>query len=270
MQHWEFPRTEPIDLRTHVTAGRVSITAEPTEMITVDVRSTRPDRHGDDYADDVRVEYADGHLEIIEPQARPHGWLRNGPSLDVAVTLPTGSHCSVSTTSASIAGKGEFGSLDARTVSGEITSGPVAGDLELTTTSGNASVGDVAGAATVKSASGNVELGRVGGDANVNTVSGRVRIGAAAASATVRTASGRVSIDSLARGSTEITTVSGDVRVDVAAGVGVYLDLSSISGKVSSDLEPSENNDDVALRLHCRSVSGSLQVGRAVPADVTG
>lgn len=268
--HWEFPRTEPIDLWTHVIAGRVSITAEPTEMVTVDVNSARPDRRGDDYAVDVQVDYADGRLEIIEPQPRSHGWLRNGLSLDVAVTLPPGSHCSVSTMSANITGKGEFGSLDARTVSGEITSGPVAGDLELTTTSGNATVGDVSGAATVKSASGNVELGRVGGDAKVNTVSGRVRIGAAAASATVRTASGRVAIDSLARGRTEITTVSGDVTVDVAAGVGVYLDLSSISGKVSSDLEPSQTSDDVALRLQCRSVSGSLQVGRAVPAEVTG
>lgn len=268
MPHWEFPRTEPIDLRTHVTSGRLSITAKPTEIITVDVRSTRSGRHGDDYADDVRVEYADGRLEIIEPQ--PQGWLRNGSGLDVAVTLPTGSHCSVSTTSADIACTGELGSLDARTVSGQITSGPVAGDLELTTTSGNATVGDVAAAATVKSASGNVELSRVGGDANVNTVSGRVRIGTAAASAIVRTASGRITVDSIARGCAEITTVSGDVKVDVAAGVGVYLDLSSISGKVSSDLEPSETSDDVALRLQCRSVSGSLQVGRAALADVTG
>lgn len=267
MPHWEFPRTEPIDLHMHLTSGRVGIAAEPTEMITVDIRSIRPARHDDDYADDVRVDYADGRLEIVEPQLQ--GWLRNGPNLDIAIVLPTGSDCWVSTTSADITCTGELGSLDAKTVSGEITSGPVAGDLEVTTTSGKATVGDVSGTATVKSASGSVELSRVDGDASVQTVSGRIRIGAAAASATLRSASGRVNVDSLARGCAEITTVSGDVKVDVATGVGVYLDLSSISGKVSSDLEPSEASNDVALRLQCRSVSGSLRVGRAVLADVT-
>jgi hypothetical protein len=266
--HWEFPCSEPIDLRMHLTSGRVGVTAEPTEMITVDVRSTKPARHGDDYAEDVQVDYADGHLEITEPP--PQSWLHFGRSLDIAITLPAGSRCSVSTTSADITCKGELGSLDAKTISGKLTSGPVAGDLELTTTSGNATVGDVTGAVTVKSASGNVELGRVGGDASVNTVSGRVRIGTAAASATVRTASGRVAIESLARGRAEIATVSGNIEVDVAAGVGVYLDLSSLSGKVSSDLEPSENRNDVALELRCRSVSGSLRVGRAALADVAG
>lgn len=265
MPHWEFPATEPIDLDADITSGTVTINAKPTDTITVDIQPSG--RHGDDHAAEVLVTFADGRLAIGEPTQR-RNWLRFVSGLDVVVTLPTGSRCSVRTASAHVLVDGELGSLDARTVSGEISAGAITGDTEVSTTSGRMSIEDAAGPVSAKSASGAIDLGQVGGALNINTVSGRVEIGKAATSATVRTASGRVKIGNLSHGQTEIVTVSGEVLVHVAQGVGVYLDMVSISGRVWSELEPSEPSDQVDLRLQCRSISGAIKVSRAALAGV--
>lgn len=266
MSHWDFPATDPIDLDAEITSGSVTISARPTDTITVDVQSTR--RSGTDLADEVRVEYANGRLQISEPPQR-HSWIRFSSGLDVVVTLPVGSRCSVRTVSADVLAEGELGSLSARITSGEISAGTVTGDVKISSTSGRVSVEDAAGPVSVKSASGSIDLGRVGGDLDVNSVSGRVEVGKAAASVSIRTASGRVKIGSLSRGQADITTVSGVIDLYVAKGVGVYLDMSSVSGRVTSDLEPSEASDQVDLHLRCRSVSGAVRVARTELADVS-
>jgi hypothetical protein len=56
--------------------------------------------------------------------------------------------------------------------------------------------------------------------------------------------------------------------VGVPPGRGVYLDLSSVSGTVSSELNPAEEADAPEMSLECRSISGDVTVSRAAqPAD---
>ena len=270
MPHWDFPATEPIDMLVEVTAGTVRVTAEQTDSVSVDVRSTKSGRAGDDFADEVRVDFADGRLEVVEP-SHPRGWLRFDGGLDVMITVPAGSHCWVSTASADITVVGELGSLDAKTISGKLAAGTITGTAELSTTSGRISLSEAAGQVSAKSASGSVELGHVGGDVAVNTVSGRIQIGKADANAAIRSASGLVKIGSLTRGHAEIGTVSGEVKVGVAKGVNVYLDMASVSGRVTSELEPADpaDGDGVDLHLQCRSISGAVKVLRSEPAEVS-
>ena len=64
----------------------------------------------------------------------------------------------------------------------------------------------------------------------------------------------------------EIKAASGDISVGVAPGIGVYLDLSSLSGTVSSELEPGEETEGADMTLSCRTISGDVQVSRAAPA----
>jgi DUF4097 and DUF4098 domain-containing protein YvlB len=268
MPHWDFPATEPIDLLVEVTAGSVRITAEQTQTVTVDVRPTRPDHQSDELAAEVQVDFADGRLEIVE-SSQPHNWIRFNSGLDVSVALPAGSRCWVTTATAAVNVSGELGSLAAKSISGEVVAGAITGNAEVSTTSGRIGISETAGDVSAKSASGAVDLGHVGGDVGVNTVSGKVEIGVAAADVTVRSASGRVKIGRLSRGRAEIVTVSGDIKVHIAKGAGVYLDMSSLSGRVTSELEPSEADDQVDLQLQCRSISGAVKVGRAELADVS-
>lgn len=267
MPQWDFSATEPIDLVVEVTAGSVRITAGQTQTVTVDVRPSKPGHHGDELAAEVRVDFADGRLEIVEPQR--YNWMRFNSGLDVSVTLPAGSRCRVATASADVTVSGELGSLAAKTVSGQVAADAITGSAEVTTTSGHITVNEAAGQVSAKSASGAVDLGHVGSDVEVTTVSGKVGIANAAADASVRTASGRIRIGSLSRGRAEIVTVSGEVKVHVAKGTGVYLDITSVSGRVTSKLEPSQACDKVDLHLKCRSISGAIKVAKAELADVS-
>lgn len=267
MPHWDFPATDPIDLLVEVTTGSVRIAAEPTQTITVDVRPSRPGQQGDELAAEVRVDFADGRLEIVEPRQR-HSWLRFSSGLDVRVTLPAGSRCWVSTATADVRVTGELASLNAKTASGAIMADSVTGEVDVNTASGKVRISDVGSRVSANSASGAIDIDRVGGDLEVNNVSGKVVIGQAEANATVNNASGRVRIGSLARGQAEIVTVSGEIKVHVAKGTGVYLDMTSLSGRVTSELEPSESSDQVDLHLRCRSISGAIRVARAELANV--
>jgi hypothetical protein len=67
----------------------------------------------------------------------------------------------------------------------------------------------------------------------------------------------------VARGSTRVSTASGDVVIGVNPGVGVYLDLASASGSVTSQLNETGPSDDVALQVRCRTASGDIRIIRA-------
>ncbi len=261
MPHWEFPATEPIDLEVQLAAGSVSVSAEATSLITVDVESTRAGRRGDEHAADVIVEFEGGRLRISEPHQQ--NWTRHNTGLDVTITVPAESRATIGTASADITCDGELGSLEANSASGDIRAAAISGATKINSTSGRIEIGEADSAVTVKSASGAIDLGRAGGDLNANTVSGKIQIGTAEASASIRSASGAVRIERLAAGKTEVATVSGDIKVKIAPSIGVYLDLASISGKVTSELEPTGASDQVDLDLHCRSISGTLRISRA-------
>jgi Putative adhesin len=266
MSHWEFARSEPVEAYLHLIVGSVTVIAAPTETITVDLEPSKPGRHDSELLDRFTVELVDDRLEVSE-STEQITFLRHYAGFDLTVTVPTGSCCLVSTVSADVVCTGELGALDAKTASGSIEAATIAGPAILNTVSGRIEVSEVTESVTAKTASGRVALGRVGGDINVGSVSGRVEIGVAEASVTAQTATGRVEIDRLSRGKAEISTVSGSIEADVAPGSGIYLDLASISGRVTSELEPTQDQGDIDLSLKCRSASGSIKVGRAVLAD---
>ncbi|MGH9292503.1 MAG: hypothetical protein ACRDZ6_06965, partial [Acidimicrobiales bacterium] len=60
-----------------------------------------------------------------------------------------------------------------------------------------------------------------------------------------------------------ITTASGDVMVGVADGVGVWLDMTTVTGDTVCEL-PSEQaqRGEAALVLSLRTVSGDMRIVR--------
>ena len=179
------------------------MTALATGTATVTVVPSRAGRRAEEFAAATRVEYEHGTLSVTAPDRLG---LRMAVPVDVTVEVPAGSSCEIVTASADVRCSGELRSLAIRTASGDIAADRVSGPVE------------------VRTASGDVRLGEVG-ELRVETATGDVQVGTAAGDVCVRTASGDVTVGSVAVGRTDITSASGDVDVNVAAGTGVYLDL---------------------------------------------
>jgi DUF4097 and DUF4098 domain-containing protein YvlB len=260
MPNWEFPGSDPIDVSVDLASGRVALNAAPVPATTVTVAPSRFSRNAEKLIDEFRVTFGQGRLEVAGP--RRTGLFRGHAAFDVTVTLPEGSRCRARTASAGITCHGGLAALDAHTASGDLTAASVTGRLQAETASGDVRL-DETGPAEIRTASGDVRLTRAHGDVSVRTASGDVSIGSAAGSVTAMTASGDFRLASAARGSARVSTASGDVVIGVNPGVGVYLDLSSATGSVISQLAESEPSDDVALEVRCRTASGDIRIIRA-------
>jgi DUF4097 and DUF4098 domain-containing protein YvlB len=241
MTSWEFPASDPVDLQVRVPAGDIVVRAADTPTATVTVETRQGGGRTERFLDATRVEFDQGALSVIAPERFGIG---RGGSLDVTVEVPTGSSCLVHTASADVMCAGELSTLDIHTASGEVRAERVSGVARVTTASGDVYVAEAA-EADLKSSSGDVNIGQVTGPARVSTASGDVRIDAASGSRT------------------EAKSASGDIRVAVPPGIGVYLDLSTLSGTASSELEPGDESGGADMTLSCRTLSGDVLVARA-------
>ena len=264
MPHWDFPGSDPIDASVDLASGRVTLNAGPVSATTVDVAPSRFSRNAEKLIDEVRVTFDHGRLEVAGP--RRTGMFRGHAAFDVTITLPEGSHCKARTASADITCHGELAALDAHAASGDITAARVTGHLQAETSSGDVRL-DESGPADIRTASGDVRLTWARDDVSVRTASGDVTITSADRDVAGTTASGDFRVSSVTRGSTEVSTASGDVVVGVPPGVGVYLDLSSAVGSATSQLEETGPSDDIALGVRCRTASGDIRIVRAAAAE---
>jgi DUF4097 and DUF4098 domain-containing protein YvlB len=259
MTSWEFPGSEPIDIVIDIPAGKVAVSAEPTDATMVSLESAKRGRD-EELLDKVQVTFADGRLEIRQPKTIG---LRMHHGLDLIVKAPPGSSCEVKTASADVTCLGDLARLEASTASGDVTAASVGGPLGVKTASGDIWLESADDAVDLNTASGDIHLKQAAGDISARTASGDVSIGVAQASVNAQTASGDVQIGSVRTGQVIARTVSGDLRVGVAEGAGVYLDLSSVTGGIRSALDETESDADVSLQVTCRTVSGAIRIVRA-------
>jgi DUF4097 and DUF4098 domain-containing protein YvlB len=127
-----------------------------------------------------------------------------------------------------------------------VTVGKVAADARITTGSGGAEIDEVGGNARIHCASGHIEVGQSGDDLDASAASGSIRVR--------RADHGRVSA----------RTGSGSVRVGVANGTAALLDVSTLSGRVDSELQPSDapGGDEKRVELILSTMSGNVTVAR--------
>jgi DUF4097 and DUF4098 domain-containing protein YvlB len=245
MKREAFAASGPLRLRIRVPSGSVEIeTTDALEAAATVEPLNEPARKA---MDDVRVELAGDELVVDLDERRRFGFFARTPAFRVTVRAPQESSLEVSTVSADVRAQGRFGAAELKTVSGDVA------------------VDEVAVDATVKSVSGGVQLGRVGGQATVNSVSGDVNVGEATCGAEIKTVSGDQAVDSVTEGSTALQSVSGDIRVGIRRGSGVWMDAKSTSGKTVSELDPSDGPPDGGplVELRAKAVSGDIRIVRA-------
>ena len=248
----------PLDLDIRVQAGRVDIETADTAETTVEIEALSGGDAGQAAVESARQELrsvGDGHRLVIEIPKRPRlfGW--NEPEVLVRVLCPHGSAVVAKTASADLELRGRAGDFSTKTASGDVTVEAADGDVDI------------------KTASGDVAIGAVAGRAGVNTMSGDIVIDEASASVSAHTMSGDLRIERLATGTAEMRTMSGDIVASVRAGATLWIDASSMSGEVSSDLPvsdsaPSGGGTDIELRAS--SMSGDIDLRRAEEASTAG
>lgn len=258
-----FSTPEPLTLRLHLPAGSAEVTADAVATTTVELRPCdESDPRARKAVERSRIELSGDVLVVHVPNGHGRG---STPALQLVLRLPEDSRIDAELASADLRCAGRLAGVRVKAASGDVVVEEVTGEVSVNTASGGIRVGHAQSGATVRTASGAVDLVRSDGDVDVSVASGDVLVRSAGGSVHARSASGDVEVGSAANGSLSVVTASGDVRVGVASGTGVWLDLSSGSGKTASEL-PVEADTPAGvctLNIKVRTASGDILVRRA-------
>jgi len=257
-------------LRLHLPAGRIELTTWDQPTTEVEIEPIGGDAAAAELAASVKQQLRDrpggGHELVIEtPGRRGILGFRREPELRFAISAPHGAHLYAETASADVDGQGRLGGVDVRTASGDVTLEQVSGDALVKAVSGDVSLSEVGGDARVNTVSGDVSVGSVSGNLAINLVSGDAQVDDAAASVEIKSVSGDVQLDAVRRGEVRLQSVSGDLTIAVTRGARVWMDVSSLSGDTSSELDVSDGGStgEADLRVRANSTSGDIKLRRS-------
>lgn len=271
----EFPCSGPITLDLRIPSGSVELHAEPRDTAVVEVTPYDSNDASRQAAEQTRVELTGDTLVVAAPESSGLVFRWRSPRLRVIARVPTGSAGRIRVATADVTGHGEWSQVKLNTASGDGFLERVTGDLTVNTASGDVRTALVGGRLTVITASGDVSAQQVTGAIDVKSASGDVQVEEAGADVNVKTASGDTQLLATRYGTVRATTVSGDVSVGVVSGTGVWLDLNTLSGRASSDLNIGGNGGgeipaDHSLTVQVRTVSGNIDVHRVTLPTTAG
>ncbi len=282
MQTFDTP--EPIAVDLELGVGDVRIVASDRADTIVEVRPSDPAKKGDvTAAEGTRVEYVAGRLLIKAPR----GWKQWAPwrgdeSIDVQISLPTGSRVHGDAAMATLHASGHLGEcryhtslgdiqvdqagpLQLKTGGGDITVDRATDRVDVTVGFGAVRIDRIDGTAVIKNSNGDTWIGEITGDLQVNAANGRIAVDHTAATLAAKTANGDVRVRDVFRGTILAQTGRGRIEIGVRDGVAAWLDLNSRYGKVRSDLdearEPEPGEDTVEVRA--RTSYGDITINRS-------
>ncbi|TCO45253.1 DUF4097 family beta strand repeat-containing protein [Actinocrispum wychmicini] len=278
-----FDTPEPISVTLDVgVAGVVRFTASSRTDTVVEVRPSDENDESDvKAAQQIRVEYVNGELQIKGPKAR-FDFSRKTRSVDVSVELPSGSRVSADAQVGNLHGVGRLGEtrfktsagncqladtgpLRVDTAAGHVTADHVAGNADIHTGSGKVSIGRIEGIAVVKDSNGNIEIDAVTGDARLRAANGDIAVHRAGAGVDAKTANGGIRLGEVVRGAVTLETAMGDLEIGIAEGTAAWLDTHTRFGQVRNQLDnttqPSASETTVEVRA--RTSFGQIDIRRA-------
>jgi hypothetical protein len=264
MNH-EFPSPGPVKANIRVTAGVLNVDAGEHDVITVSVEPFDNTATSREAADQTRVALEGNNLVIHVPHGK--GWaIFRWPKLNITVRLPAQSALTVRSGSADITCTGVYAESSVHTASGDVSVDRVLKEMSISTASGDVRVGYVGGDLRTSSASGDITVQHAAKDVEMHSASGDIEVARADGSVRGKTASGDIKVGVARQGEIRAHTASGDVSVGVAAGTGAWLDLSTASGRTTSDLNlhgsPSTPAAGTSLQIKARTASGDISLRR--------
>jgi DUF4097 and DUF4098 domain-containing protein YvlB len=263
------PGALTLDLR--LPSGEIALESVDGEETVVELDVSGFGDDARELVESARIELrqrGDGHEVLVDVPRRRRGLglIFDRADFRLRVTAPHGANVDVSTASADVNGRGRFGDLNVEVASGDVRFAELGGRVDLKSASGDVELERIGGEAEVSTASGDVRIGRVEGDATVRSASGDILVDEAAASITVQSASGDQRVGSVASGRVTMQSASGDQTVGVRRGSQVHLDVRTMSGETTSELEIEDapvGVDGPQVELRATSMSGDIRIVRA-------
>jgi DUF4097 and DUF4098 domain-containing protein YvlB len=264
-----FDTPEPV--RLYVELGRGEVRVDATETTTTQVTATGA------HADEVDVAQDGRQISVVGPKQRG---LFGGsdPEITLTITVPLGSELVTKTGSADQRITGTVALVKAKSGSGDIHLDTVTGHTVVDTGSGDITVNDAGADLRIKSGSGDVGVASVAGTTGISTGSGDVTVGATSSAAVLKsgsgdlrvgrshgdlslsTASGDLVVDTQHRGGVVAKNASGDIHIGIPSGIPVWTDVSTVTGRIGSDLKGAgqPNGGEDYIEVRAKSVSGNV------------
>ncbi|WP_327086049.1 DUF4097 domain-containing protein [Nonomuraea sp. NBC_01738] len=255
-----FNASDPITLHAEFPAGDLIVVTTDRQDATIEVLPSRKREADVAYAREVTVEQVGDTIRVVAPDV---SWLRRTPSIEVRVSMPAHSHLRARTASADITARGPLGEVTVTTASGDVAMSHAA-TLTAKSASGDIKVDVIDDGADVNNTSGDIRLVTAGGPLQLTTASGSMHVSKAASEIRAKSASGDLRVDQASSGRITAQTASGDMEIAVTRGTAAWLDVSSISGKVRSDLTQGEDPgpEERTIEISARSLSGDITIRR--------
>ena len=279
MQTFQTPT--PVRLRVDIPKGRIKLVAEETGETRIALTAIHGDATARAWIADAEIDQ-NGDEVVVRIHKSGLSLFGLGGGIEAEIHCPLGSAAGLTTGSGRIETTGRLGEVNAasgsgriclddcaearvRTGSGDIVIASATGSVNAKTGSGRVSVGKVGANARITTGSGHAELASAAGDAKLTTASGNIEIGQAGDSLEAFAASGNVEVRRADHGRVRAKTFSGRISVGVARGSAALLDISTMSGRVNSELEAAgaPEADEKQVELVLNTMSGNVNVARA-------
>ncbi len=276
-----FDTPGPTNLKVELWQGQVKVFAEETTTTTVELEPLRGDSAAQELIEHARVEQRGDEILVLMPKSKG-GLFRTRAEVLATIRVPLHSNAKIETSSADIDTQGEMGALNvasgsgdvhlehgtnvtAATGSGDITIGTTTGDCSVKCGSADIAVESIAGDSDVVTGSGDVAIREIGGVLKIKSGSGDIVIKQAGDGIDAMAGSGDLLVKRVDHGRVKVKTGSGDILVGVAEGTAAYLDISTVTGDVSSSLDGAEapSDGERTVELKVQSGSGDVVLQRA-------
>jgi hypothetical protein len=262
-----FPLTGPIELNARLSHGSLLVQAEDdlteaTVTLTARVKSS-------DIVDRVTVQLRGSTLHINAPRQGgifdlPFlGGRRERESVDIIVTVPSGTPVKAASFTADVTVRGRCGTADVASGAADIHFDHVDGDLRLRYGSGQCHVEQVSGSVQARSGSGQASFGRIDGSLSSGCGSGRLDVASIRGAVRSRAGSGDVALGAV-YDDVDVASGSGGLSIGLPAGRPARLDVTTGSGRVESDLpiEDRPSGTGRPLTIRARTGSGDIRLFR--------